>query len=73
MSETRDRAGDFYPLRERLNGWTREPADRVLPLLHRDLTGYGAAGLDDDVAALLVVRPPEPAVAPAPHAPGVEG
>ncbi|MFF0431353.1 PP2C family protein-serine/threonine phosphatase [Streptomyces sp. NPDC004327] len=61
VSETRDRAGDFYPLEERLGRWTDEPGDRVLPLLHRDLTAYGAGGIDDDVAALLVVRPPEPA------------
>ncbi|MGW4164515.1 PP2C family protein-serine/threonine phosphatase [Streptomyces sp. NPDC004788] len=69
VSETRDRAGDFYPLEERLRRWTDEPGDRVLPLLHHDLTGYGAGGLDDDVAALLVVRPPEPAAATGPAAP----
>ncbi|MFD5325262.1 PP2C family protein-serine/threonine phosphatase [Streptomyces sp. NPDC127092] len=70
VSETRDRDGDFYPLQERLATWAGEPAERVLSLLHRDLAAYGAAGLDDDVAALLVVRPPEPAAAPAPAAPG---
>ncbi|MFF9193799.1 PP2C family protein-serine/threonine phosphatase [Streptomyces sp. NPDC014779] len=63
VSETRDRAGTFYPLPARLGAWAAEPADRVLPLLQQDLTAYGAAGLDDDVAALLVVRPPEPAAA----------
>lgn len=61
VSETRDRAGDFYPLEQRMLGWTEEPGDRVLPLLHSDLTAYGAGGLDDDVAALLVVRLPQPA------------
>ncbi|MFD0370260.1 PP2C family protein-serine/threonine phosphatase [Streptomyces sp. NPDC127114] len=70
VSETRDGDGDFYPLEERLAAWAGEPAERVLPLLHRDLAAYGAAGLDDDVAALLVVRPPEPAAAPAPAVPG---
>ncbi|MFF6772135.1 PP2C family protein-serine/threonine phosphatase [Streptomyces sp. NPDC012637] len=70
VSETRDRAGEFYPLQERLAAWTREPGDRVLTMLHRDLTVYGAAGLDDDVAALLVVRPREPAAAPEPAVPG---
>ncbi|MET8505168.1 PP2C family protein-serine/threonine phosphatase [Streptomyces sp. NPDC004787] len=63
VSETRDRTGTFYPLPARLGAWAAEPADRVLPLLQRDLTAYGAAGLDDDVAALLVVRPPDPAAA----------
>lgn len=69
VSETRDRAGDFYPLEERLRRWTDEPGDRVLPLLHHDLTVYGAGGLDDDVAALLVVRPPEPAAVAGPAPP----
>ncbi|MFI8823637.1 PP2C family protein-serine/threonine phosphatase [Streptomyces sp. NPDC053431] len=61
VSETRDRAGDFYPLEERLGGWADVPGDRVLALLHQDLADYGANGLDDDVAALLVLRPPEQA------------
>ncbi|MFI8966086.1 PP2C family protein-serine/threonine phosphatase [Streptomyces sp. NPDC053493] len=70
VSETRDRDGDFYPLEERLSRWADEPGGRVLSLLHQDLTGYGADGLDDDVAALLVVRPSEPAaVPPGPGAP----
>ncbi|MEV7278938.1 PP2C family protein-serine/threonine phosphatase [Streptomyces sp. NPDC093111] len=62
VSETRDRAGDFYPLEERLDGWADQPDDRVLPLLQKDLARYSVNGLEDDVAALLVVRPPEPAV-----------
>ncbi|WP_225802921.1 PP2C family protein-serine/threonine phosphatase [Streptomyces sp. NK15101] len=58
VSETRDRAGTFYPLELRLGGWAREPAAELPELLHRDLSAYGADGLDDDVAAVLVVRPP---------------
>ncbi|MFG2834139.1 PP2C family protein-serine/threonine phosphatase [Streptomyces zaomyceticus] len=58
VSETRDRAGTFYPLELRLRGWAREPAEDVPALLHQDLAGYGSGGLDDDVAALLVVYPP---------------
>ncbi|MFF9853540.1 PP2C family protein-serine/threonine phosphatase [Streptomyces litmocidini] len=58
VSETRDRAGTFYPLELRLRGWAREPASELPALLHRDLAAYGADGLDDDVAAVLVVRPP---------------
>ncbi|MFJ9575244.1 PP2C family protein-serine/threonine phosphatase [Streptomyces sp. NPDC101191] len=69
VSETRDRDGDFYPLEERLGHWADEPADRVLTLLHEDLTVYGASGLDDDVAAMLVVRPPETALPRAADAP----
>ncbi|WP_329427298.1 PP2C family protein-serine/threonine phosphatase [Streptomyces sp. NBC_01268] len=62
VSETRDREGVFYPLEERLGRWADQPDARVLPLLQEDLARYSVDGLDDDVAALLVVRPPEPAV-----------
>ncbi|WP_369148742.1 PP2C family protein-serine/threonine phosphatase [Streptomyces sp. R44] len=58
VSETRDRAGTFYPLELRLRGWAREPAAELPALLHRDLAAYGAGGLDDDVAAVVVDRPP---------------
>ncbi|MFB7451726.1 PP2C family protein-serine/threonine phosphatase [Streptomyces sp. NPDC056194] len=61
VSETRDRAGTFYPLELRLRGWARQPAAELPELLHRDLAAYGAGGLDDDVAAVLLVRPPETA------------
>ncbi|MFJ5829266.1 PP2C family protein-serine/threonine phosphatase [Streptomyces sp. NPDC093089] len=60
VSETRDRAGTFYPLETRMRGWVREPVGDVPGLLHRDLVAYGADGLDDDVAALLVSRAPQP-------------
>ncbi len=60
VSETRDRTGTFYPLEPRLREWAAQPAEEVPALLHEDLADYGADGLDDDVAALLVVFPPEP-------------
>ncbi|MFE0642011.1 PP2C family protein-serine/threonine phosphatase [Streptomyces sp. NPDC058877] len=60
VSETRDKTGTFYPLELRLRGWAGAPAAELPALLHRDLAAYGADGLDDDVAALVVVRPPEP-------------
>ncbi|WP_282694559.1 PP2C family protein-serine/threonine phosphatase [Streptomyces sp. CC208A] len=56
VSETRDRDGAFYPLEERARRWAAAPSEQVPELLHRDLAAYGAGGLDDDVAALLVVR-----------------
>ncbi|MFF2777232.1 PP2C family protein-serine/threonine phosphatase [Streptomyces sp. NPDC058052] len=64
VSETRDRAGVFYPLEERARQWSDTPSGQIPELLHRDLAAYGAGGLDDDVAALLVARtgeaePPE--------------
>ncbi|MEU8764095.1 PP2C family protein-serine/threonine phosphatase [Streptomyces sp. NPDC048659] len=73
VSETRNRAGDFYPLEERLDTWSDEPGDRVLALLHHDLDSYSAGGLDDDVAAMLLVRPLEPAAEPAARAGTLRG
>ncbi|MGW0119961.1 PP2C family protein-serine/threonine phosphatase [Streptomyces sp. NPDC003327] len=71
VSETRDGTGTFYPLETRLRGWVRSPAAQVPALLHRDLAAYGAEhGLDDDVAALLVVRLPDED--PDPKAPAQE-
>lgn len=61
VSETRDRAGVFYPLEERARQWAGAPADQIPELLHRDLAAYGDGELDDDVAALLVVRTGAPA------------
>ncbi|MFK3729078.1 PP2C family protein-serine/threonine phosphatase [Streptomyces sp. NPDC088090] len=59
VSETRDRSGAFYPLEERARRWSGAPSAQVPELLHRDLAAYGG-GLDDDVAALLVVSAEEP-------------
>ncbi|MFJ5710743.1 PP2C family protein-serine/threonine phosphatase [Streptomyces sp. NPDC093105] len=56
VSETRDRDGVFYPLEERARQWSGAPSEQVPELLHQDLAGYGAGGLDDDVAALLIAR-----------------
>ncbi|MFD5766123.1 PP2C family protein-serine/threonine phosphatase [Streptomyces sp. NPDC127049] len=61
VSETRDRAGVFYPLEERARQWGDAPSAQVPELLHRDLATYGGGGLDDDVAALLVARTGAPA------------
>ncbi|MGW0466672.1 PP2C family protein-serine/threonine phosphatase [Streptomyces sp. NPDC003027] len=73
VSENRDRAGVFYPLEERMRGWAAEPGDRLPALLHSDLVAYGADGLDDDVAALLVVRLPEPSLERGPSAGSLTG
>ncbi|MFD0142642.1 MULTISPECIES: PP2C family protein-serine/threonine phosphatase [unclassified Streptomyces] len=58
VSETRDRDGTFYPLEERMRHWVDEPGARVPTLLHDELTAYADHGVDDDVAAVLVVRQP---------------
>ncbi|MGW7289197.1 PP2C family protein-serine/threonine phosphatase [Streptomyces sp. NPDC054847] len=56
VSETRDHTGAFYPLEDRMRGWIREPADRMITLLREDLVRYSGHGFDDDTAAVLVVR-----------------
>ncbi|NYV74343.1 PP2C family protein-serine/threonine phosphatase [Streptomyces sp. UH6] len=56
VSETRDAHGDFYPLEERMSGWANEPAAAVTALLKKDLTRFSGHGLDDDTAAVLMVR-----------------
>ncbi|MFE6886749.1 PP2C family protein-serine/threonine phosphatase [Streptomyces sp. NPDC057694] len=60
VSETRDAAGEFYPLTERLAAWLHTPDQEVLPLLADDLRRYGGQAPDDDTAAVLVVRTAEP-------------
>ncbi|MFI1470186.1 PP2C family protein-serine/threonine phosphatase [Streptomyces wuyuanensis] len=54
VTETRDRAGEFFPLPEwmRRNG-PAAPRD-LLDRLHHDLLSYSGGRLDDDIAALAV-------------------
>ncbi|WP_258395244.1 MULTISPECIES: PP2C family protein-serine/threonine phosphatase [unclassified Streptomyces] len=61
VSETRDAAGDFYPVADRLACWQDTPDRKVLPALAEDLRRYSGHGPDDDTAAVLAVRtsPPE--------------
>ncbi|WP_374206455.1 SpoIIE family protein phosphatase [Streptomyces sp. WAC04114] len=58
VTETRDRAGTFFPLPARMRqlgpATPRELPDR----LHRDLLHYSGGRLDDDIAAVAVRRPP---------------
>ncbi|ROR46750.1 stage II sporulation protein E [Kitasatospora cineracea] len=68
VSETRDRRGEFYPLTERLAGWTATPDTALLDNLRRDLRRYGGGPADDDVAALLATRLPAPTAAAGPGA-----
>ncbi|SDN29162.1 Serine phosphatase RsbU, regulator of sigma subunit [Streptomyces wuyuanensis] len=57
VTETRDRAGEFFPLPEwmRRNG-PAAPRD-LLDRLHHDLLSYSGGRLDDDIAALAVRCP----------------
>ncbi|MER5866427.1 PP2C family protein-serine/threonine phosphatase [Kitasatospora sp. NPDC002040] len=56
VSEARDRAGSFYPLADRVRGWTGSGSARLLELLAADLREYGS-GAADDVAVLIAGRP----------------
>ncbi|MGC0314137.1 PP2C family protein-serine/threonine phosphatase [Kitasatospora acidiphila] len=61
VSETRDRTGTFYPLLERIEGWTGLPSRRLLDRLQGDLADYGTTA-SDDIAVLVAGRPVEPRV-----------
>lgn len=52
VTETRDAAGDFYPLVERVRSWGTLPPQQLLARLHRDLVAYSGNQLHDDTAAL---------------------
>jgi serine phosphatase RsbU (regulator of sigma subunit) len=56
VSETRDSAGRFYPLAERLGAMPWPDPDELLDRLLSDVRDYAGGGLDDDVAVLAVRR-----------------
>ncbi len=65
VTETRDRAGRFFPLLDWVAGQDAVPARRLLGLLHEQLPRFSGGGLDDDIAALVVrcdARPPDVSV-----------
>ncbi|MFF4829586.1 PP2C family protein-serine/threonine phosphatase [Streptomyces sp. NPDC001312] len=62
VTETRDPAGTFYPLAERVRPWAGLQPGELLKHLHADLLAYSGGSLDDDLAALAAHRlPNEPA------------
>ncbi|MEV6837801.1 PP2C family protein-serine/threonine phosphatase [Streptomyces sp. NPDC051133] len=66
VTETRDAAGAFYPLLQRLRSWGALSPRELLERLHEDLLAYSGSRLQDDTAALAVCLLPEEASAPAP-------
>jgi serine phosphatase RsbU (regulator of sigma subunit) len=54
VSETRDRAGDFFPLAAWAAGGDAGTPRALLDGLHRQLVRYSGGVLDDDIAALAV-------------------
>ncbi|MDF6022813.1 PP2C family protein-serine/threonine phosphatase [Streptomyces sp. JH34] len=59
VTEARDATGDFYPFDERLGRWTDRDPDQVLVALQADLEGFSGGVRRDDVAVLLLSRPPD--------------
>ncbi|MFE9812858.1 PP2C family protein-serine/threonine phosphatase [Streptomyces sp. NPDC005548] len=52
VTETRNAAGDFYPLVQRVRSWGALPPRQLLAHLHHDLIAYSGNRLHDDTAAL---------------------
>ncbi|WP_328541042.1 PP2C family protein-serine/threonine phosphatase [Streptomyces sp. NBC_00344] len=64
VTETRDRAGEFFPLPEWMRRQGPAPPRELLDRLHRDLFDYSGGKLDDDIAALTVRCPGDLAQTP---------
>ncbi|MFF8291446.1 PP2C family protein-serine/threonine phosphatase [Streptomyces sp. NPDC016309] len=54
VTETRDRAGEFFPLPTWMRAQDPMPPREVLDHLHRELLRYSGGRLDDDIAALAL-------------------
>ncbi|HWU06928.1 MAG TPA: PP2C family protein-serine/threonine phosphatase [Streptomyces sp.] len=59
VTEARDAAGAFYPLDERLGAWAGRTPDQVLDALQADLQEFSGGVRRDDVAVLVLSRPPD--------------
>ncbi|MEV0324705.1 PP2C family protein-serine/threonine phosphatase [Streptomyces sp. NPDC050658] len=58
VTEARDPSGAFYPLTERVAGWTDTDPDAFLRRLRRDLLHYVGGHLGDDAAMIAIDRSP---------------
>ncbi|MET7931675.1 PP2C family protein-serine/threonine phosphatase, partial [Streptomyces sp. NPDC005349] len=59
VTEARDSTGTFYPLAERITGWSENDPDAFLDRLRRDLLHYVGGQLNDDAAMIAIERPAE--------------
>jgi serine phosphatase RsbU (regulator of sigma subunit) len=62
VTEARDSTGTFYPLAERITGWTDNDPDVFLDRLRRDLLHHVGGHLNDDAAMIAIQRPATPRV-----------
>ncbi|MCX4648162.1 MULTISPECIES: PP2C family protein-serine/threonine phosphatase [unclassified Streptomyces] len=56
VTEARDSTGTFYPLAERITGWTENDPDAFLGRLRRDLLRHVGGHLNDDAAVIVIER-----------------
>ena len=54
--ETRDSAGAFYPLNQRVGRWASVPLHTLLDRLYQDLIAHASGILNDDLAAVIAHR-----------------
>ncbi|MDA5143546.1 PP2C family protein-serine/threonine phosphatase [Streptomyces sp. AD681] len=62
VTEARDPAGSFYPLTERITGWTERDCEAFLGRFRRDLLRHVGGRLDDD-AVMIAIECPEDSAA----------
>ncbi|MFI2781032.1 PP2C family protein-serine/threonine phosphatase [Streptomyces sp. ALB3] len=67
VTEARDATGVFYPFDERLGEWVGRGPDQVLHALQADLQSFSGGVRRDDVAVLVLCRPPGGEEAALPH------
>ncbi|MFE7503120.1 PP2C family protein-serine/threonine phosphatase [Streptomyces albidoflavus] len=60
VTEARDAAGTFYPLAERVTGWTGTDPDAFVRRFRTDLLRHVGGHLDDDAAMIVVGRTAAP-------------
>lgn len=60
VTEARDSTGTFYPLTERITGWTEYDPDAFLGRLRRDLLHHVGGHLNDDAAMIAIECPATP-------------
>ncbi|MGW6145444.1 PP2C family protein-serine/threonine phosphatase, partial [Streptomyces sp. NPDC055140] len=60
VTEARDSTGTFYPLAERITGWTENDPDAFLGRLRRDLLHHVGGHLNDDAAMIVIERTATP-------------
>ncbi|MFD4022883.1 PP2C family protein-serine/threonine phosphatase [Streptomyces sp. NPDC058576] len=60
VTEARDATGAFYPLTDRITGWSERDPDAFLHRFRRDLLRHVGGHLNDDAAMIVVERPALP-------------